>query len=70
MTKLVGVTEKYRFYEAESIIRNSRDYLKKDIEKAKKFVIEYRKLYPVTELQPITEEMRSQIKKNNPNTYK
>ena len=37
------VNEKYKFYEAKSIVRNSSEYSEKTLKKSKKLVSEYYK---------------------------
>jgi hypothetical protein len=65
---MITITEKYKYYEAKSILRNELLYDKKTIEDAKKLVLENQEKYNKSAT-PITNEQRQQIKNNNPNTY-
>ncbi|MFK7947832.1 MAG: hypothetical protein AB8G11_09590 [Saprospiraceae bacterium] len=70
MQKTITVNEKYKYYEANSILRNEKDYPKESIAKAKKTIESYLKKNPRNDLPVITDEQRAEIKKKYPNTYK
>ena len=58
------VNEKYKFYEAKSIVRNSSEYSEKTLKKSKKLVSEYYKKNPhlLEDVKKVSQEEIERIK--------